>query len=391
MPIPFIDLKAQFAVLEPEIRRRMDAVLAHGKFIMGPEVAELETDLAAFAGVRHAVTCASGTDALLMPLLAWGIGPGDAVFTTPFTFIATAEVIALLGATPVFVDIDPRTYNIDPARLELAVAAVAAQDPTLHPLPMAAMTHKLKPKAVIPVDLFGLPADYDALAATARKHDLLVLEDAAQGFGGVYKGRKAGALGAAGATSFFPAKPLGCFGDGGAVFTDDDALADVLRSIRMHGKGGHKYDNVRIGLNCRLDTLQAAVLLAKLPAFPGELDARDAAAARYNAGLAGLPGLTLPVVPEGCRCAWAQYTLSLSGHDRDAVAASLREAGVPSMVYYPKPLHTQTAFAGLGHAPEDFPESLAASAKVLSLPMHPYLTADVQDVVIAAVGKALQG
>ncbi|WP_300156595.1 DegT/DnrJ/EryC1/StrS family aminotransferase [Solidesulfovibrio sp.] len=388
MPIPFIDLKAQFAVLEPEIRARMDAVLAHGKFIMGPEVAELETALAAFAGTRHAVSCASGTDALLMPLLAWGVGPGDVVFTTPFTFIATAEVIALLGATPVFVDIDPRTYNIDPARLTQAIHAVRAQDPTLHPLPVAAMAYKLRPKAVIPVDLFGLPADYDAIAAVAREHGLVVLEDAAQGFGGVYKGKKAGALGTAGATSFFPAKPLGCFGDGGAVLTDDDELAETLRSIRVHGKGGHKYDNVRVGLNCRLDTLQAAILLAKLPAFPGELDARDAAAARYAAGLTGLPGLTLPVVPEGCRCAWAQYTLRLSR--RDAVAAALREAGVPSMVYYPKPLHTQTAFAGLGHAPGDFPESLAASEQVLSLPMHPYLTADVQDGIVAAVKTAVR-
>ena len=387
MPIPFIDLKAQFAVLEPEIRARMDAVLAHGKFIMGPEVAELETALAAFAGTRHAVSCASGTDALLMPLLAWGVGPGDAVFTTPFTFIATAEVIALLGATPVFVDIDPRTYNIDPARLAQAIHAVKAQDPTTHPLPVAAMTHKLRPRAVVPVDLFGLPADYDAIAAVAREHGLAVLEDAAQGFGGVYKGKMAGALGTAGATSFFPAKPLGCFGDGGAVLTDDDELAEALRSIRVHGKGGHKYDNVRVGLNCRLDTLQAAILLAKLPAFPGELDARDAAAARYAAGLAGLSGLTLPVVPEDCRCAWAQYTLRLSR--RVAVAAALREAGVPSMVYYPKPLHTQTAFAGLGHAPGDFPESLAASEQVLSLPMHPYLTADVQGDIVAAVKAAV--
>lgn len=386
MSIPFIDLKAQFARLEPNIRQRIDAVLAHGKFIMGPEVAQLEKELAAFAGVAHAVTCSSGTDALLMPLMAWGVGPGDAVFTTPFTFIATAEVIALLGATPVFVDIDPDTYNIDPDRLALAIAAVKAQDPTIHPLPKAALERKLTPRAIIPVDLFGLPYAYDAIRETAVETGLVVLEDAAQGFGGVYKGRKAGSLGTAGATSFFPAKPLGCFGDGGAVFTDDDGLAALLASIRVHGKGSDKYDNVRIGLNGRLDTMQAAILLAKLEAFPGELDARDVVAARYGKLLADLPDLTLPVVPEGCRSAWAQYTLA--SPRRDAIMAALREDGVPTMVYYPKPLHVQTAFAGLGHAPNDFPASMAASGRVFSLPMHPYLDAATQDRIAAAVAKA---
>lgn len=387
MSIPFIDLKAQFASLESGIRKNLDAVLSHGKFIMGPEVAELEKNLAAFAGVKHAITCSSGTDALLMPLLAWNVGPGDAVFTTPFTFIATAEVIALLGATPVFVDIDPVTYNMDPAKLDLAVAAVKARDASIHPLPKAALEKPLNPKAVIPVDLFGLPCDYDAIMATAAEHGLLVLEDAAQGFGGRYKGRLACSLTQAGATSFFPAKPLGCYGDGGAVFTDDDALAALLTSIRVHGKGSDKYDNVRVGLNARLDTLQAAILLAKLEAFPAELDARDAVAARYAAGLAGLPGVVLPTVPAGGRSAWAQYTLSVPR--RDAAQAALREEGVPTMVYYPKSLHVQTAFADLGHAPGDFPESQAASARVLSLPMHPYMDAATQDRIIAAVRKAV--
>ena len=387
MAIPFIDLKAQFNLLEPKIRQRLDAVLAHGKFIMGPEVAELEKRLAAFAGVKHAITCASGTDALLMPLMAWGIGPGDAVFTTPFTFIATAEVIALLGATPVFVDIDPVSYNIDPVKLALAVAAVKDQNPSIHPLPKAALDRKLTPRAVIPVDLFGLPADYDAIMALGAEHGLVVLEDAAQSFGGRYKGRMAGSLGHCGATSFFPAKPLGCFGDGGAVLTDDDALADLLVSIRVHGKGSDKYDNVRVGLNGRLDTMQAAILLAKIDVFAAELDARDAVAARYAAGLAKASDLIVPSVPNGWRSAWAQYTLGTPR--RDAAMAALRQAEIPTMVYYPKPLHVQTAFAGLGYAAADFPESMAASSRVMSLPMHPYLDAATQDRIIDAVCKAV--
>jgi len=387
MAIPFNDLKAQFKLLESNIRRRLDAVLAHGGYIMGPEVAELEKRLAEFAGVKHVVSCASGTDALFMPLLAWGIGPGDAVFTTPFTFIATAEVVTLLGATPIFVDIDPATYNIDPERLALAVAAVKARDPAIHPLPKAALKTALTPKAVIPVDLFGLPADYDAIMPTAAEHGLLVLEDGAQGFGGRYKGRMACSLAHCATTSFFPAKPLGCFGDGGAIFTDDDALADHLKSIRIHGKGRDKYDNVRIGFNGRLDTLQAAVLLAKLDVFPAELDARDAVAARYAAGFAGVRDMAVPSVPAGWRSSWAQYTL---GTSRRAVAlAALAAAGIPAMVYYSKPLHIQTAFAGLGHAPADFPNSLAASARVMSLPMHPYLDASTQDRIIAAVCDAV--
>ncbi|MGE4538343.1 MAG: DegT/DnrJ/EryC1/StrS family aminotransferase [Desulfovibrio sp.] len=387
MTIPFIDLKTQFKLLESNIRQRMDAVLAHGGYIMGPEIVELEARLAAFVGVRHAISCASGTDALLMPLLAWDIGPGDAVFTSPFTFISTAEVITLLGATPIFVDIDPATYNIDPKRLALAVAAVKARDPSLHPLPKAARESGLTPKAVIPVDLFGLPADYDAIMPLAAAHGLRVLEDGAQGFGGRNKGRMACSLAHCATTSFFPAKPLGCFGDGGAIFTDDDALAELLVSIRTHGKGQNKYENVRIGFNGRLDTLQAAILLAKLDVFPAELDARDAVAARYAAGFGDLPDMVVPAVPEGWRSAWAQYTVATPRRD-DALTA-LAAASIPAMVYYPKPLHIQTAFAGLDYAPSDFPESLAASSRVMSLPMHPYLDAPTQDHIIDAVRRAV--
>lgn len=386
MSISFIDLKAQFSRIESTLRSRLDAVLAHGKFIMGPEVEELEKNLAAFVGVKHAITCSSGTDALLMSLMAWGVGPGDAVFTTPFTFVASAEVIALLGATPVFVDIDPATYNMDPARLDLAIKAVKTQDSTIHPLPQVALNVPLRAKAVMPVDLFGLPCDYDAIMETANEHGLFVLEDAAQGFGGCYKGRMACSLAQAGATSFFPAKPLGCFGDGGAVFTDDDALAQILGSIRVHGKGSDKYDNVRVGLNARLDTMQAAILLAKLEIFQDELDARNAVANRYSEGLFETPDLILPTVPEGIRCVWAQYTLSSSR--RDVVMAALHDAGVPTMIYYPKPLHVQTAFADLGYSSIDFPKSMLASTQVFSLPMHPYLDVTTQDFIIAAVRQA---
>lgn len=382
--MPFIDLAAQFAKLEPAIRRRMDAVLAHGKFIMGPEVAELEAALAAFTGVDHCVSCASGTDALLLPLMAKGVGPGDAVFTTPFTFIATAEVVSLLGATPVFVDIDPATFNIDPASLARAVEALKARDPKAHPLP-AGYEH-LTPRAVVTVDLFGLPADADPLMDVAAAHGLFLLEDAAQGFGGVYKGRRAGALGHCGATSFFPAKPLGCYGDGGAVFTDDAELAAAMRSVRVHGQGSNKYDNVRVGLNARLDTLQAAILLAKLEGFPEELEARDRAATRYSAGLAGL--VETPVVPAGLRSAWAQY--SALHDERDRIIAGLKDRGVPAMIYYPRPLHLQTAYAKLGYAEGAFPHSERAARRVFSLPMHPALSEADTDKVVAAVREALQ-
>lgn len=382
--MPFIDLKAQFNKLEPEVRKRIDTVLGHGKFIMGPEVQELETRLAEFVGTAHCVSCSSGTDALLLPLMAWSVGPGDAVFTTPFTFIATAEVISLLGAIPVFVDIDPQTFNIDPVCLAKAIEAVKAGDKSLYPLPSVAKG--LNPKGIITVDLFGQPADADPIMALAKEHGLFVLEDAAQGFGGVYKGRKAGGLGHCGATSFFPAKPLGCFGDGGAVFTDDDLLAGLMRSVRVHGQGTNKYDNVRVGLNGRLDTLQAAILLAKLDVFPDEVAARNKAAARYKVGLAGL--VETPVVPEAMVSSWAQY--SVLHDERDRIMAGLKEREIPTMVYYPKPLHEQTAYTPLGYNPGDFPVSHRCAKRIFSLPMHPYLTEEDTGKVVAAVREVLE-
>jgi UDP-2-acetamido-2-deoxy-ribo-hexuluronate aminotransferase len=371
MTIPFIDLKAQFRELEDEIRSGIDRVLEHGRFIMGPEVQELEAALAGFAGVKHAISCSSGTDALLMPLMAYGIGPGDAVFTTTFTFVATAEVISLLGATPVFVDIDPRTFNVNPEQLTAAIEKTRAAG-------------TLKPRGVITVDLFGLPADYDAVASIAAENDLFILEDAAQSFGAVYKGRKAGSLGHVAATSFFPAKPLGCYGDGGAVLTDDDEMAAKLRSVRVHGQGSDKYENVRIGINGRLDTLQAAILLPKLQAFPGELQARQGVAERYHAGLGNV--VETPCVPDGYTSAWAQY--SVLSDDRAQILAALKDAGVPTAIYYPKPLHLQSAYAYLGQGPGTFPESEAAAQRIFSLPFHPYLDRDTQRTIIDAVSAS---
>jgi dTDP-4-amino-4,6-dideoxygalactose transaminase len=383
MGIPFIDLKAQFRAIEPDVRRRIEAVLAHGQYIMGPEIKELEAELAGYVGVSQAVACASGTDALLWPLMAWGIGPGDAVLTTPFTFFATAEVIAFLGATPVFVDIDPQTFNIDPERLALALAALETRDPDLHPLPEN--FRELTAKAVIPVDLFGLPADYDRLLPLCAERGLKVVEDAAQSFGASLHGKRTGGFGDVGATSFFPAKPLGAYGDAGAVFTDDEALAKVLRSIRIHGMGDNQYDNVRLGVTGRMDTLQAAVLLAKLAVFPAELAARQAIAERYDAGLEGL--LVTPRVPKGMASAWAQY--SVLSEKRDAVRAALSKEGVPTAVYYPKALHQQPVFRHLGYRAGDFPVSEAASRSIFSLPMHPYLDQATQARIIETVARAV--
>ena len=370
----FIDLAAQQRRITDALQANIGRVLAHGQYINGPEVRELEQALAGYVGAKHAVGCASGTDALLMALMALDIGPGDAVFTTPFTFIATAEVISLLGATPVFVDIDPATFNIDPAKLEEAIIAVRGKEPSGDPLPppgvmaiqaafpdrriidrrksarrigdRCAAAGNTRPRAVIPVDLFGLPADYDAITAVAARHGLTVIEDAAQSFGGEYKGRKACAFGDVACTSFFPAKPLGCYGDGGMCFTNDDRIDQLLRSIRVHGQGSDKYENVRIGINGRLDTLQAAILLAKFALFPGEIDLRREAAKRYDDLLAG--AVTTPFIPEGYRSAWAQYSvLARDGAERSALMAKLKAAGIPTAIYYPKPLHRQTAFASL--------------------------------------------
>jgi UDP-2-acetamido-2-deoxy-ribo-hexuluronate aminotransferase len=375
MAIPFIDLKAQYARIEEPVKDAIMRVLEHGRYIMGPEIAELELQLAEFAGVKHAIGCSSGTDALLMPLMAYEVGPGDAVFTTPFTFFATAEVIAQLGATPVFVDIDPETYNIDPEQLAQKIAAVKAEG-------------NLVPRGIIPVDLFGLPADYDAIMALADAEGLFVLEDAAQGFGGLYKGRRAGSLGHVAATSFFPAKPLGTYGDGGAVFTNDDQLYAKMLSIRVHGQGTDKYTNVRIGLNARLDSIQAAVLLEKLKLYPEEIELRQHVAAKYTQTIKELCGsrLQTPVVPDGLTSVWAQYSVQADG--REQIQAALKEAEIPTMIYYPIPLHLQEAFADLQHQEGDFPVAEAAAKRIFSLPFHPYLSdADIEKIV-AALQKA---
>jgi len=362
--IPFVDLQKQFKVLEGDIRAAMDKVLEHAQFIMGPEVRQLEQKLAEFTGTKHAIGCSSGTDALLIPLMAYGVGPGDAIFTTPFTFIATAEVISFLGATPVFADIDPETYNIDPEKLRESIERVKTKG-------------DLNPRGIIPVDLFGLPADYDPIMAVAREHDLFVMADAAQAFGSVYHGRTTGTLAHVTSTSFFPAKPLGCYGDGGAIFTEDDALAEKIHSIIVHGKGIDKYQNVRIGLNGRLDTLQAAILLVKLAAFPGELKARQRVADYYTRRLEDY--VETPVVPEGLVSAWAQY--SILSDRREAIQTGLKEAGVPTAVYYPIPLHMQEAFADLGYKEGDFPVSESISRRIFSIPMHPYLNPEQLELI----------
>ena len=369
--LDFIDLKAQQQKIAALLTENIQRVLAHGQYIMGPEIQALETRLAAYVGVKHAISCSSGTDALLMPLMAYGVGPGDAIFTTPFTFIATAEVIQLLGATPVFVDIDPQTFNLDPQALAAAVRSLGQNPGTAH----------LKPKGIIPVDLFGQPADYDRIHAVAQKHGLFVLEDAAQSFGATYKGRRAGALAQATATSFFPAKPLGGYGDGGAVFTDDDHLAEVLRSIRVHGQGKDKYENVRIGLNGRLDTLQAAVLLAKLEIFDQEVVERQRIARQYSQALKDL--VAVPFVAPECTSVWAQYSV-LSDH-REVLLQKLQEAQIPAAIYYPVPLHLQGAFTHLGYQPGDFPVSEHASRRIFSLPMHPYLGHADQERIVQAL------
>jgi|UniRef100_A0A7C3SHL2 UDP-2-acetamido-2-deoxy-ribo-hexuluronate aminotransferase len=366
--IAFIDLKAQQKLIYSVLQARIERVLTHGQYIMGPEVEEVEARLAAYVGVKHAITCASGTDALLMVLMAKGVGPGDAVLTTPFTFIATAEVVQLAGATPVFVDIDPRTFNLDPQALEKTLSGWRQ-----HPL-----TAALRPKGIIPVDLFGQPADYDRINEIAREYGLFVLEDAAQSFGATYKGRRAGSLAEAAATSFFPAKPLGCYGDGGAIFTDDDVLAEVLRSIRVHGQGAHRYDHVRLGLNGRFDSLQAAVLLAKLEIFDQEAAARQAVARRYHEGLKDR--VVVPYVSLDCTSIWAQY--SVLSPRRDELRIRLQAADIPTAIYYPKPLHLQPAFAHLGYHPGDFPVSEETARRIFSLPMHPYLSIEDQDFII---------
>jgi dTDP-4-amino-4,6-dideoxygalactose transaminase len=373
-PIPFIDLAVQRRRLGRAVDDAVARVMAHCQFILGPEVQALEAALAKFCGVRHAVTCASGTDALMLALMAKGVGPGDAVFCPSFTFCATAEVVALVGATPVFVDVEPDSFNID------ARSLAAALD--------SAKRVGLKPKAVIPVDLFGLPADHDAVATVAKSADLFVLDDAAQAFGATYKGRPLGAIGAAAATSFFPAKPLGCYGDGGALFTDDDGFAETLISLRVHGQGSDKYDNVRIGLTSRLDTIQAAILIEKLKIFPDEIAARDRVARNYADGLSDV--VTVPQVPAGSSSVWAQYTIRIAGGRRDKVVAALKAEGVPTAIYYPIPLHRQQAYKHYPVGAGGMTVSDRLAAEVLSLPMHAYLDAATQARIIDAVRRALR-
>ena len=370
-PIAFIDLQAQRARLGDAVDQAIARVLDHGRFIMGPEVAELEKRLADMGGAAHCVSCSSGTDSLLLVLMAWGIGPGDAVIVPAMTFASTAEVVALAGATPVFCDVLPDTFNIDPASVESAVAT--AKDAGLNL------------KAIIPVDLFGQPADYPAIQKIADAHGLKVMADSAQSYGGALGDKPVGSWGDATSVSFFPAKPLGCYGDGGAVLTDDADLAARMRSLRVHGQGTNKYDNVAVGLNARLDTIQAAVLLAKLDIFEDEIEKRQTVAARYAEGLAGIA--TPPAVIDGAVSAWAQYTIRIA--DRDAVAAALKEKGVPTAVYYPVALSDQPAYAHYPRAGNGTPVSQALAHDVLSLPMHPYLDAATQDRILAALKEAV--
>lgn len=371
MMIPMNDLSIQYQKIKAEINNNIERVLEHGKYIMGPEVLELEKKLAEYVGVEYTVTCSSGTDALLLPLLAWGIGKGDAIFTTPFTFIATSEVISLLGATPVFVDINPETYTVDPELLEEAIKKTLDEG-------------KLKPRAVIPVDLFGLPADYEKIEAIASKYQIKVLEDGAQGLGGMYKGRKAGSFGNASATSFFPSKPLGCYGDGGAIFTNDVELNIRLRSLRVHGQGVHKYDNIRIGINGRLDTIQAAILLAKFSVFDQEVMLRNAIAHKYTKGLNGI--LKTPTVPENYTSSWAQYSvLAKDFTERKLIMSGLEEKGIHTAVYYQKPLHLQTVYQELGYKVGDLQVSEDVSNRIFSLPMYPYLCDEAIEEIVHAL------
>ena len=382
----FVDLDSQQRRIRSELERRILAVLDHGHYVLGPEIEELESRLGAYVGVSHALACASGTDALLMALMAYEIGPGDAVFTTPFSFFATAEVISLLGATPVFVDIDENSFNIDPVLLEAAIRDVANDERT-HPVYRSMdATEILIPKAIIAVDLFGLPADYPAINDIANNYGLVVIEDAAQSFGAELNGQKACALADIACTSFYPAKPLGCYGDGGMCFTNDDRLAEMMRSIRIHGMGDHQYDNVRVGINGRLDTLQAAVLLSKFEIFPAEVVLRNTAANRYETLIGSSGALTLPKIPEGAQSAWAQYSLlAESEAQRAKLRSRLDQENIPTAIYYPKPLHLQKVFEPLGYQEGDFPVSESCARRVFSLPMHPYITAEEQEKVAGAL------
>jgi dTDP-4-amino-4,6-dideoxygalactose transaminase len=372
-PLAFIDLKRQRLRLGERIDRAIQRVLAHGHYIMGPEIGELEDGLSEFCGARHALTCSNGTDALGLILMALGAKAGDAVFCPSFTFAATAEVVVWFGATPVFVDVLDDSFNMDTASLEAAIRTAKA--------------HDLKPAGVISVDLFGQPADYDPIESVCTAHRLWLVADGAQSFGASYKDRNVGTIGVATATSFYPAKPLGCYGDGGAVFTDNDELAALVKSLRIHGQGTDKYDNVRVGLNGRMDTLQAAILIEKLGIFRDEIECRNRVASRYNAELAGVA--RIPEVPERTTSVWAQYTIGVPGGRRDGLAAGLKTRGIPTAIHYPLPLHRQTAYRGYPVAGNGLPVSERLAEEVISLPMHPYLEEGDQDRIIAAVKAEL--
>jgi len=374
-PVAFIDIGAQRRRLGKSIDEAVCRVLTHCQFVNGPEVTELENQLAAFSGAKYVVTCASGTDALLMVLMAKGIGPGDAVLCPSFTFCATGESVALTGATPVFVDVDASTFNVDVASLQRGVTT--------------ARRLGLKPKAVIAVDLFGQSADHDAVEALAKSEGMFVLDDAAQSFGASYKGKRLGGFGTITATSFFPAKPLGCFGDGGAIFTDDADLVSILRSIRVHGQGSDKYDNVRLGLTGRLDTMQAAILLEKLKIFEDEIAARNQVAERYARDLGNV--VTVPHVAAGNTSVWAQYTIRLPQGDRDGFAAALKAEGVPTAIYYQKSMHQQSAYRHFPVADGGLPVREALSNDVISPPSPQHLDETTQGRVVRAVRNAVSG
>ena len=368
----FIDLRAQQSKIRERIDKRIKTVLDHGKYIMGPEVFELEERLSSYVGVKFCISCSSGTDALLIPLMANGIGPGDAVITTPFTYIATAEVISLLGAEPIFVDIYEETYNINPNFIEPAI--------------LDAERKGLNVKAIMPVDLFGLPARYRLIEDIAKKFNLIIIEDAAQGFGGEAKGKKAGSFGKVASTSFFPAKPLGCYGDGGAIFTNDEELADKMRSIRIHGSGSDKYENVRIGINGRLDTIQAAILLEKLSIFDEELKLRNMVADYYRNNIVG--NFKNPFIPKDYLSSLAQYSLlAESEFERNEIMSTLSNSNIPNMIYYKCPLHLQTVFKKLGYGKGDFPISEKVASQIFSIPMHPYLDKDKQNRIIEVLNS----
>jgi len=370
MAIEFIDLKAQQARIKDKLDARIQSVLEHGAYIMGPEVRELEGKLAEFCGAKHALTCANGTDALHLALMALGATEGDAIFCPSFTFAATAEIVPHVRATPVFVDVDSRTFNMSVESLKRAI--------------VHAKELGLRPAGIIPVDLFGLPADYEPIEAIARENGMWIISDSAQGFGATYKGRTTGGIGDIATTSFFPAKPLGCYGDGGALFTSNDELAALIGSLRVHGKGTDKYDNVRVGVNSRLDTLQAAILLEKFAIYADELDARQVVAGRYSAALG--QRFAVPFIPEGTRSVWAQYTLRAeSTEERDAAMAALKSRNIPSVVYYPMPLHQQQAYRDYPADPAGLQTSVDLAKTVFSLPMHPYLSEEHQNEIIDAL------